>query len=141
MAFSPYSRLARPLELHNVRTADAYRAAQAAQIKEGRRRHPALHWRDPFTYTGPDRVVILVTGGAWKVVCPDCGNAPAYDPEWQLACCFECGARFEGLAPPADAAQIEALLMARPRVSTRNWMPRDTIADLVAENRAHGVTS
>lgn len=137
MAWNPYTRLGRPAEGYNVPTPAAYRAWQAAVIAQHRQARPRLAWRDPFVSSSP--VTPIVNGGRWVVVCPDCGNAPLYDPEWQLACCPDCGAIYEQLVPPSDWQAIEAVLMARPALYQRNWTPRETLADLVAENAAHGV--
>jgi hypothetical protein len=61
-------------------------------------------------------------------------------PEWRgLACCYECGAIYERLELPAKADEIERLLVARPDLQTRNWRQGETVADLHAENRAHGI--
>lgn len=148
-AFQPLTRLGRPAEAHGVDTPDAYRAFQAALIAENRRRRPMIAWRDPFVHAATD-LVPFVSGGRWVVLCRDCRNAPLYDPDWQLACCPECGAIYQGIAPPADATAIEETLMARPDAATRHWIGDpdaaaflrladvDTLQTLVDDNVTNG---
>ena len=63
-------------------------------------------------------------------MCPECWNAP-----W--------GGQWLGVVFPANKAEIESALLARPKVRndyrTRNWVPAESLADLVAENVAHGI--
>ena len=40
---------------------------------------------------------------------------------------------------PANIADIEALVLARPIVTTRNWHPGETVHDLLRENVLHGL--
>jgi hypothetical protein len=40
---------------------------------------------------------------------------------------------------PADPAAIEMLLMMRPVPRTRNWLPGESLEDLLGENLAHGI--
>lgn len=72
----------------------------------------------------PGCVVFLDAPLGW---CVRCGNAAASGC-WRPV-----------LLPPADErAAIEAVLACRPDIATRNWAPGETVADLVAENAAHG---
>jgi hypothetical protein len=58
---------------------------------------------------------------------------------------FYCRIEFGGcgLTCPADwppnVADIEALVMPRPVPATRNWLPGETMLDLLAENIEHGI--
>lgn len=135
-AFDPYFRLGRPAEAHNVRTPEEYRAYQARVIAHNRAHLPQRRWRDPFV--ADVAVQPFVNAGRWVVSCPACANAPLYDPEWQLACCCECGAIFEEVEPPAEWRAIETLLMARP-LGNRHWMPGEPLAELARDNQAHGL--
>lgn len=130
-----YTRIGRPREAHEVQTATAYRRWHAAQIQRAKRARPSLPWRPPFEAQITARPEIRQ--GRWVLACP-CGNAPSYDPDWQLACCVECGAVYT-VAPPPDAAQIEAVLMMRPRMQNRNYLATETVTELRVENLAHGV--
>lgn len=73
------------------------------------------------------------------VLCP-CGNAPSYDPEWQMACCFEWhGVIYRGVLAPERWREAEAILLLRP-MAARNWDPAiESIGDLVEDNRTHGL--
>ncbi len=79
----------------------------------------------------------LVRHGVWKIAC-SCGEHPVYSPEWGLACCFHCGAVYDGIPLPPMLAEIERLLLLRPVMVHRNWCPPETVDDLRAENLAHG---
>lgn len=86
-----------------------------------------------------------VNHGRWIVPCPfpGCGSAqlaPRDDPRF---CCGEClnaavGGAWVAVEWPADAAAIEAVLELRPTPAA-SWSPTETVADLVAENAAHGI--
>lgn len=136
MALWPSDSLMTPLHVHGARTSDEYRAMQRRIIVNGRALRPALQWREPWV--APAGRAVTVSGGKWVVSC-DCGNGPSADPSWRLACCFECGAVYERLVFPDEAAEIERLLLARPRIGTRHWSPTETAADLARENARQGV--
>lgn len=109
----------------------------------------AAQWTAPRPFNpgagtvGP-AIPVRADWGRWVVGCPDCGSA-------QLACrtdprfvCVECGnvavnGAFRPVAWPRAAAAIERLLDARPDLSTQNWVPGETVAQLAAENKALGV--
>lgn len=60
------------------------------------------------------------------VWCPLCRNKVA-------------GWRWRPVVLPAEREAIEAALLARPDVATRNWHPGETVDDLRRENRDHGL--
>lgn len=126
-----------PLHIHNVRTPDEYRRAQLETLMSLKRSHPSL-FAGISVFLSLAKPTVFVSGGKWVVRCL-CGNAPSVDPEWRMALCFECGAQYEGLDIPEEHREIAALLLRRPNVSNRHWSPPETVADLEAENRAHGV--
>jgi hypothetical protein len=136
MGLWPSDSLLTPLHVHGARTADEYRALQRRVISNGKAQRPALGWREPWVVPGGREA--FVSGGKWIVSC-DCGNGPSADPTWTIACCFECGAVYEDVSFPADAAEIERLLLARAKVGTRHWRVSETAADLARENAQHGV--
>lgn len=86
-------------------------------------------------------LVARVNWGRWLGDCPTGDlDAPVIDPTWGVAVCLTCGSVFtSSIVLPANAAAIEAALMARPLVHTRNWDNSETLADLLAENAAHGL--
>lgn len=80
--------------------------------------------------------------GADGLPTPGCIVFP--DAPWGW--CVRCGNRRHGgcwrtvLVPtPEERARIEAVLLCRPDPATWNWRPGETVADLIAENVAHGV--
>lgn len=79
--------------------------------------------------------------GRWITRCPRpwCTNAMALDRGQPVFMCEggdSCGATAEVMWP-ADPQAIEAILKMRPVSSTRNWLPGETIEELLAENAAH----
>jgi hypothetical protein len=103
--------------------------------------------------TDQPAAVVFMYAGQWVASCPRpwCANVE------KMGRCDDGtiggleGARFEcrlshggcGLtcAPewPADVAELEAVLLARPVPVTRNWRPGEDIRDLLAENVDNGV--
>jgi hypothetical protein len=84
-------------------------------------------------------VTPYVNHSRWVADCA-CGSGLACSPGIDRATCMECGARYEVVWPDDDErADVESVLLARPRGNSRNWSPGDKVADLVAENVARGV--
>lgn len=127
--------LRRPAQVHHVDSPEAYRRFQRAVLAhnfdagKGRTREP---WICPVSRP------VYVAMGKWLIRCV-CGNAPSVDPSWRLACCIECGAVFEGLDVPAEYEAIEAVLLERPVIGTQAMHAGETLEQLKAENRAHGI--
>jgi hypothetical protein len=81
--------------------------------------------------------------GRWISRCPApwCTNAVGLDRGQARFECIgldSCGAVAD-LVWPADPQAIEAVLSLRPVPRTRNWLPGESVTELVAENVAHGV--
>lgn len=131
-----------PRHIHpGVHSEADYRRAHAEAIKQGRRKYPNLVWHDPWSATV--RPPVFVAGGLVQIRCvtPGCGNCPSVSPDWRVALCWDCGAVYEQLEISAEFAAIERLLVARPEVATRNWLPGETIADLARENAEHSIAA
>lgn len=134
-----YKRIARPLDEHGVATPDLYLARLRKHIAAVRRTRPSPHVVLPAPHDGdPALVAPRVRQGRWLILCP-CGDAPSYDPDWQLAVCLNCAAVYRDVAPPEGWRDIEAVLMARPELATRNYEPHETVAGLRLENAVHGL--
>lgn len=114
-------------------------------------RHPSsMRDRTPpsgQTATGP-AVVARVSGSAWIADCPTlgCGGAEYVSFDRPVFFCCECRNQAAGndylpvvVPKPEKRTEIEAILDARPAPSTRHWYPHETVAQLRAENRAHGI--
>jgi len=79
--------------------------------------------------------------GRWVVPCPRPGCTSAMQVElgqraFQCGGMDSCGMVAE-IVWPVDADAITRALQVRPLPRTRNWVPGETLADLVAENREH----
>ena len=81
-----------------------------------------------------------VNHNRWLVDCP-CGAGAAVDlgADPPVARCYEDGVVHVRVVLPPDRAALEAALLRRPLAATRNWHLNETVADLAAENAAHGV--
>lgn len=117
-----------PLQAHGVRTPEAYLAKQSAFIKDVHAMYPDRPKVD--LWVAPMHVAPFVSGSRWVVMC-SCGNAPSAHPDWDLACCFECGAIYRDMAWPKDRAAIEAVIVAAP-MSLRHWTPAEPLGTLTA---------
>ena len=89
-------------------------------------------------------ITARVNYGRWIADCPFCSGAEMVHTENLVFFCCECrnrsvGGDFVRVVMPGDAARIEELLVARPAPGNMNWSPGETLADLRADNRAHGV--
>lgn len=76
-------------------------------------------------------------------MCPFCAGAQVIEPG-EPFCCVDCVmSGNEGYSMdvvyPEERAEIERILMLRPNPLNRNWLPHETIADLIAENLEHGI--
>ena len=139
MGLQSTTELMTPLHVHGARTPEEYRALQRQFIANCRRARPTRRVAEPWLSL--DSLGAYVTGGKWVVACP-CGNKPSAHPDWHLACCFEpeCGAIYQGVRFPEDAAAITEILLRRaPRY--QSWLPSETLADLVNENARLGIPS
>lgn len=81
--------------------------------------------------------------GQWKARCPRlwCTNAMPIDRGQEQFACLgpdSCGWTGEVAWPP-DPDAIETLLLMRPVPRTRNWLPGESLEDLLQENVAHGI--
>jgi hypothetical protein len=95
------------------------------------------------TTHAPPPGLAYVNWGRWVADCPrqGCANALALERGQAV---FECAGRGAcGLVTdvewPPNVWEIERFLAARPIASTRNWLPGETIHDLLFEGAAHGV--
>lgn len=98
------------------------------------------------------RVAPFISWGMWVALCPrGCGNAEkrgrcddgtigGLEAERftcrrsHHGCGFQCAVDW-----PSNIADIEALVLARPRVSSQNWTPGETLHDLLRENIRNGI--
>lgn len=113
-------------DIHHVTTAAAYRTLQDGYMQQAHKTVTLMETHPP----------VYVNGWKWCIVCAGCANRPAVG--WGIACCLECGARYEGLELPVDAVEIERLLARRPKISQRSWLPNETLDDLRAQNQSIG---
>jgi len=79
-----------------------------------------------------------VIGGGWIIDCVWCKQAVRTRPDWRLALCGECGARYKDIEAPPNYRDIERILCMRPMRTNQNWLLGETCKQLIAENTEHG---
>lgn len=115
-------------------------AAETAVVRYGN--DPSVALNAP---TDPNTVAVAyVNNGRWVVECPHgCGSAQYASKDDRRFWCVECGnggsGKWATVAWPDDPAAIDNALSVRPEPQTANWLPGETIAALVAENKANGI--
>lgn len=82
--------------------------------------------------------------GMWIARCPQpyCDNAVALPLGAPMMRCHgdrDCCERESPVMWPRDPVAIATVLAARPVPKTRNWLPHETIHDLLDENAQHGL--
>ena len=103
-------------------------------------RDPAKRGSGPLSRTAGATVAAEVNYGSWIVRCPYCPSAEYASETDPHFICTDCGNAANGFAwhpvtfPTAQPA-IEAALTVREQ-KRQNWLPGQTVADLIAENAA-----
>lgn len=88
------------------------------------------------------RVPAFANFGRWVVACPRCPHAVDADAHTRtpVFACDMCGLRAEVEWPSAEMVHgIERLLLMRPDYTKQNWLPGETLVDLMQENAEHGI--
>jgi hypothetical protein len=80
--------------------------------------------------------------GRWIARCPTCSGAEYVDPGDPVFICLSCfnsehGNKLLSVRFPERRQEIEAALEPRP-AQNRNWLPGETVEDILAENSKHG---
>ncbi|MDQ1426642.1 MAG: hypothetical protein QOK39_118 [Acidimicrobiaceae bacterium] len=91
--------------------------------------------------------VAHVNHGRWLADCPfGCNSSQYAEPTDRRLFCINCAngdtMKWVPVKWPDDleVAAVEAALSIRPDPQTRSWRPPETAGDLVAENKAKGLT-
>lgn len=81
--------------------------------------------------------------GRWVA---DCSHSAACDSAVELRystsgfICADCQRTTEVIWPAIELVEsVERLLLMRPNRKNQNWLPTETLADLIHDNAAHGV--
>lgn len=93
-----------------------------------------VHW-----HTQGPPVLAWVNRSSWAVNCDVCLESIIIEPEMPFFCPNCCNIRNGGYARPViwpeDRMAIEKVLLMRAAPETRNWLPTETLADLIAQNK------
>jgi len=93
-----------------------------------------------LTRIGGHLAEAYVNWGRWVAKCDVCPWAATLQRATRHIECPLCGTVTEILWPSDDmVAGIGRLLTMRPNPQTRNWLPGETLRDLMWENGAHGI--
>ncbi len=100
----------------------------------------------PFKASVNGSVDAEINHGRWIVRCPACAGAEEVDPDEPVFYCLSCGNADVGghvmmAVFPDDRGEIEAALLKRLDIGTRNWNTNESLEDLEAENAGHGIGS
>lgn len=132
------NRIYRARQVHGVNDMETLRARHTAEV--------ALKFSagvPSVSSSTPVGVASLVSaridGGEWLFDCV-CGAGVSADPEWPEAFCFACEREYNNISWPADRVAIEDALSLRKHAKNRFWFTSETLADILAENIANGVT-
>ncbi len=133
MNFQPYQYLLGPEQLQLVpgklvRTPAEYRLWQGNLVVQ--------RGGNPWDSDRATRA--RVNHGRWIALCCWCTAAMFTRPDWCVAYCVECGARYEGeeeVVFPADHAAFTVVLCQRIRRDQQNWDGTQTVRDLDEENQ------
>ena len=119
----------------SVRAAGGYRRFIAKLV--------AQRWRRQLpNWDVRGAVSAEIVRSSWRVSCPFCASATVAEPGEPFFCpdCMMAGNN--GLAMlvimPEEREQIERILNMRPVPETRNWLPHESVDDLIVENIEHG---
>lgn len=111
---------------------------------------PSLFWTakvpmrlDAQTAPDTEAVEVYINEGRWIAGCPDCNGAQLAAREDKRFMCNECaniavGGLWRPVVWPQAVAAIEEVLEVREDTNA-NWLPGETVADLLAENVEHGL--
>lgn len=90
---------------------------------------------DPWDSPQPTKA--YVNHGRWIADCVWCGTGMLTRPDWGIACCGECGARYSAsqLHFPERYDAIEKILLRRVRRDQQNWDDRQNVDELKKENQ------
>ena len=80
--------------------------------------------------------------GRWVAECFYCPQAVSLEKMQPGFRCPDCDAANEVEWPSVDMVRgVERLLLMRPSPKNQNWLPGETLHDLLAENLEHGVVT
>jgi hypothetical protein len=96
--------------------------------------------------------IVYMNRGWWVAMCPmpycdhaeyfgvsDRGEVGGLTPDYMM--CPVCTKAWPVKWPAPELREgVEQLLSDRPDVTNRNWLPHETLADLMWENTIHGIT-
>lgn len=132
MPFPGYTRLVGPESLTldgvtPVRTPDDYALWQRIHVVT----KGAKVWKSEA------RVDAYINFGRWVADCFWCKKGMFTRPDWGCAYCAQCGARYETgyVIFPDDVLEILAAILVRPDPDTQGWDNKQTVQDLLRENR------
>ena len=122
---SLYTMVSQYAKPQPVNTAEEYEAWHAHIIAGGGETHES-----------GEAIVAHVNHGRWMADCAWCDNSCLTRPDWGVAYCAECGAKYDTTKVifPEEHEAITAILLDRPMLN-RNWITGETLEALRQENK------
>lgn len=108
-------------------------------------REAFMRWHAHVNWQPQGAVRAEVCASSWRVKCPYCADALVAEPGEMFYCVNCCmqgngGKAMKVIWPePALRAGIEAVLLCRVAPETRNWLPHESLTELIRENLEHGM--
>lgn len=98
----------------------------------------------PADQVADKRIRAYVNHGRWMVRCEECNSCQVVWPDDPVYLCAGCwnvtvGGKWRPVVFPAERAEIDAILSARPEERTRNWELHETVDELRQQNAEHGL--
>lgn len=90
-----------------------------------------------------DPVHAEINHGRWIARCPFCSGAEIADYDDPIFMCLSCfnesnGGRFIPVEFPVDHLEIENELTKRKKTENQNWIPGESLEDIIKETRDKG---
>lgn len=119
-----------------VRKMGGYRAFIDKLVRD--RWQARVNWSDV-----QGEVAAEIVRSSWRVSCPLCAGASVIEPDEPFFC-VDCMMQANDFKPmlvvwPDKRSEIETLLLRRSDPQRRNWLPGETVGDLLKENSEHGI--
>ncbi len=132
--FVPYRFLLGPEQLLSL--SPGRRVSSPAEYLGWHAQHVTARGGEPWD--SPEPTKAYVNHGRWVADCAWCKTGMLTRPEWGVAYCGECGARYhkDHVAFPEEHEALETALLSRLRREQQNWDDRQTVEELERENRS-----
>lgn len=126
----PHHRIHTQMEIYGIRNQTEFAEMIAIQLEQ---------LRMPSAHVWPEPVTAYVSDGRWVADCPFDNGGIGCSPDNPSGFDFGCGTIVQ-VVFPSGATAAENILLARPRMQNRHWLPQrgESVSALRKENLLHG---